>query len=409
MHVGAISMPAFIQVDTFEMDGLSAYSISPFNVETKVYYGFAEITFIPRPVFSKVDPEWVDGAVALLWQDGKAVEKRVKRVQSSELEFISGKVTLGGTDHYLSHPITNLPLDGVYECVLADSVLSPCAYRPFKTHDPHFLTKMNFPDILQAPRLNFTYRESPLGFGISGDIINVPLSELLPHSFVEPAISDKSVIAQVFDERGNAVRVATYLDGDRVTLLLGPGIDRQEFQMSVKFSDAAKPICFFNKVLRVRFSIAEGTLEYHGHTVTRTKDGAVGASAGVPVHFEPSKMQGIHHLVLSMTEQEFHRVFLPQNLAKREGGSWSAVRVPVSAVNRLKGNEFHPPSTLSTFAYPSGSPAPAVSDAPPDPDSDTGSRDTSSSGGGDPGSPNPRAKKKRRKARPSHSDYTNGW
>lgn len=214
---GAMSCPAYFpEIVAFELRGMTAFSISPWNFESTLFCGEDRIEFVSRPVYNSVPDEWEDGAVAIVLFSRVLEERRVKRYQTSELWVENGVAQIGNRSYpCVSEDDEELVLHGVYECTLFGDVLIPIAPRNWKCPDPDFLRKMRLPavqDLVEVPKLTVTARGKKL-IMLEGNGLLVPETLIRP-----PVFSDPRVLSGGF-------QLVPYLGAKKADLQVLPGPD----------------------------------------------------------------------------------------------------------------------------------------------------------------------------------------
>lgn len=163
--VGALHSPCLIPtIKAFELVGMEAFSIRPYNAEGRIYFGEDYIEFVERPLRFSVDPQWTEGAIAFVLTPGGIVEKRIKRVCTAEVLVAAKTAVIEGREYPVLTPPGPVPV-GVYECAYQRGQLIVQAFRPWRQPTADFFKAVRKPTVhsLQAiPEREVFERPGPI-------------------------------------------------------------------------------------------------------------------------------------------------------------------------------------------------------------------------------------------------------
>lgn len=187
---GGMSSPCYLPcIDYFEIKGLKAYSVSPFNVKTAIYFPGAVLEFVPRMVYSSVQPEWEEGAIALVQQAVAIHEKRVKFHPTAEVLVLNNKAVIDGREYPLRDDGEGDFLDGIYEATYHDEKIVIQGYRPWKMPSDHFFREMRAPSVhdLQPVLISQIECAGIRLFKKAGGLV-VPATIIMPPVLANPVV-----------------------------------------------------------------------------------------------------------------------------------------------------------------------------------------------------------------------------
>jgi len=126
--------------------------------------------------------------------DGKLTERRVKRVASSELEKRGG-FAIWKDKTFPIRPDQVNKRDGIYEMNWDGKYMFLIGYRPFKTSDPGFFSRMALPDVLNLQSVPFRVHELPdVEPKLVRDVLYLPATKEIGNFPVCTSVRDVSVI-----------------------------------------------------------------------------------------------------------------------------------------------------------------------------------------------------------------------
>lgn len=154
---GGLSCPAYIAtLETFEVEGMSAYAIRPWNVKALVFFPEVVMTFKERRMSFSILPEWEEGAIAAVQTRQSVIEKKLKRVPTAEVSIMGQRAIIAGVAYPVHDDGEGMLEDGVYEATFTDGEVVAVAFRPWKKETKNFFRAVRAATVYDAVDL-FAY------------------------------------------------------------------------------------------------------------------------------------------------------------------------------------------------------------------------------------------------------------